>query len=219
MTPFEIIEHRRRFRSLVDKYSRSFPTFSREQSRMKRENPAVAATVLLSGSTGAFGANILAELVASPTIRRAAKAILDSPRVRLIEADLSIEGFGVGKDLYEELDRSIMHVILNGWKVNFNAPLSPNSNQTFGAVGTWWIFVSRHVHEMIGLQKSYLVSEKIPMTTVDADSLDPDRPLPEEYLDQPDCTLGMGYAEAKWVSGNILMKRLAKLLCVPQLFA
>ena len=38
----------------------------------------------------------------------------------------------------------------------------------------------------------------------DADPQHPDKPLPEEHLDQPDCAIGFGYAEAKWVSEHIL---------------
>ena len=84
--------------------------------------------MLLSGSTGAFGANVLAQLVASPVVRKAyavtrpgqgdvyernadalrregydATSILDSPKVHLMEADLSAEGFGLGKRAYEEV--------------------------------------------------------------------------------------------------------------------
>ncbi|KAL5534849.1 hypothetical protein ACEPAG_1314 [Sanghuangporus baumii] len=237
MTPFELIEHRRRLRSLVDKYSHSFPTFSPKQSGMQKEETTVAATVLLSGSTGAFGANILAELVASPTIRRAyavtrpkqgntyerhaqalrregydAKSILDSPKVRLIEADLSIEGFGVEKDLCEELELSITHVIHNGWKVNFNAPLSefePNIRSVRNLVD-----FCLQTRARVDQPAKIIFVGSIGMFQ-NADPMDPDRPLPEEHLDQPDCALGMGYAEAKWVSESILDKAARKTALRP----
>lgn len=121
--------HRRSLHALVEKYTRSFPVFEPSMhAQATIANPETAAVVLLSGSTGAFGANILAELVASHTVARAyavsrpgkddvferhAKAlrregidpaILYDKKVRLVEADLSASGFGVDGELYEEVN-------------------------------------------------------------------------------------------------------------------
>lgn len=135
MSPQELIRHRQRVQSFVDKYTQSFPTFSPERCgrQIEDRDPDRAATVLLSGSTGALGANVLAELVASPVVRKAyavtrpgqgdvyerhaealrregydATSILDSPKVHLVEADLSAEGFGLEKKVYEEVCYSCM---------------------------------------------------------------------------------------------------------------
>lgn len=126
--PSNILEERRRLHALVAKYTQSFPAFAPSSSpNAVIESARSPAVVLLSGSTGAFGANILAELVASSSVRRAyavsrpgkddvyerhAKAlrregidpkILDGGKVRLIEGDLSLEGFGVDSGLYDEV--------------------------------------------------------------------------------------------------------------------
>ena len=111
--------------AFVEKYTRSFPSF-KPKSSSSSVGPAV---VLLSGSTGAFGSNILAALVASSDVgliygvsrpslnslsvyKRHLQAfrregiepsILKNGKVKLIEGDLSAEKFGMSRTMYQEV--------------------------------------------------------------------------------------------------------------------
>lgn len=103
--------------ALIDLYTTKFPTHTPSQ-------PASSSDViLLTGSTGALGANILAKLVASPTVSRVfalnrkgrslkgrqvaslrERGITLSEanwsKVTLIEGDASLPGFGIDVELF-----------------------------------------------------------------------------------------------------------------------
>ncbi|KAL5518378.1 hypothetical protein ACEPAH_60 [Sanghuangporus vaninii] len=219
----EPTETRRALEALLRNYSRAFPTFvqSTETSSGK------LAVVLLSGSTGAFGSNILAALVARPNVRLVYAvsrpsssgldvrerhaigfrregidtALLEDKEVRLIEGDLSIIGFGMKSELFQKLKSSITHIIHNGWQVNFNLPVSkfePNIQS---------------VRNLVDFALTTKISSGQPVKLIfisslgvfrNTDPLDPDKIWPEERLPVPDSALGLGYTEAKWVSENVL---------------
>ncbi|KAL5534944.1 hypothetical protein ACEPAF_3034 [Sanghuangporus sanghuang] len=221
----EPTETRRALEALLRNYTRAFPTFVRPTET----SPETLAVVLLSGSTGAFGSNILAALVARPNVRLVFAvsrpsnsglgvrerhaiafrregidtALLEDKKVRLIEGDLSIIGFGMKSELFQKLKSSITHIIHNGWQVNFNLPVSkfePNIQS---------------VRNLVDFALTTKISSGQPVKLIfisslgvfrNTDPLDPDKIWPEERLPVPDSALGLGYTEAKWVSENVLDK-------------
>lgn len=107
-------------RHLVEKYSANLPIH--DPSLL---NPA-KDTVLLTGSTGALGAELLAKLVISPDIERVYavnrggvvgtkerqlsvmverglnESLVDSPKVVFAEMDITKDGLGLRGDLLDE---------------------------------------------------------------------------------------------------------------------
>ncbi|KAL5495879.1 hypothetical protein ACEPAI_1343 [Sanghuangporus weigelae] len=219
----EPTETRRALEALLRNYTRAFPTFAQPTET----SSDTLAVVLLSGSTGAFGSNILAALVARPNVRLVYAvsrpsnsgidvrerhgiafsregidtALLEDKKVRLIEGDLSIVGFGMKNELFQELKSSITHIIHNGWQVNFNLPVSKFEANI------------QSVRNLVDFALTTKISSSQPVKLIfisslgvfrNTDPLDPDKIWPEERLPVPDSALGLGYTEAKWVSENVL---------------
>jgi hypothetical protein len=111
--------------TLIEKYSAQFPR--RRVDSSLDASPAEGDVVLLTGTTGGFGCNILAQLAASDSVskiyafNRPAQhrplsvrqqdaldagghnsSILCLPKVQLVEADLSLSGFDISPTLFEE---------------------------------------------------------------------------------------------------------------------
>ncbi|EKM49937.1 uncharacterized protein PHACADRAFT_213717 [Phanerochaete carnosa HHB-10118-sp] len=131
--------------SLVEKYSSALPVHIPDKNPMKAR---VGDVVLLTGTTGFFGAALLMQLVVSPDVelvyavnrkggepiaeRQKATykesdldvAILNSPKIVLLECDMHEDRLGLSDDTYEEIRTSVTHIIHNAWTVNFNLALS-----------------------------------------------------------------------------------------------
>ncbi|KAL5534850.1 hypothetical protein ACEPAG_1315 [Sanghuangporus baumii] len=219
----ELTETRYALEALLRNYTRAFPTFAQPTET----SSDTSAIVLLSGSTGAFGSNILAALVARPNVRLVYAvsrpsnsgldvrerhavafrregidtALLEDKRVRLVEGDLSMIGFGMKNELFQELKSSITHIIHNGWQVNFNLPISrfePNIRSTRNLVD---FALTTKISSRQPVKLIFISSLGVFRNT---DPLDPDKVWPEQRLPIPDSALGLGYTEAKWVSENVL---------------
>ena len=112
--------------SLVEKYTKNLPTFDRTKARRSELKGDV---VLVTGSTGSLGSNILAHLLRDPNVSRiysisrpgadkqTAKErhiksferetidvrLLDSKKVRFLIGDPSKTSFGIDTYLYNEV--------------------------------------------------------------------------------------------------------------------
>ncbi|EJC99607.1 acetyl-CoA synthetase-like protein [Fomitiporia mediterranea MF3/22] len=200
---------------LVEKYTDSFPDFFPSP----KEN-ADGHVVLLTGSTGSLGSNLLATLLQSSSVsivyalsRHSDKPVLDrlksafekedlalkllhSNKLKTIEGDPSDSGFGIEPERYAELQGTVSHVIHNAWRVNFsNSIASFESN-------------IRSVRNFIdfclgckGTSPARLVF--ISSISVFQQSLSKTAE-PEELLSIEDVRLGSGYGESKWVAEQIL---------------
>lgn len=125
MTPDELKRKRKVLHDLVDNYTQDFPPlYSGPQS--DRSNDVKGAVILISGCTGAFGANLLGIFAQSPHIQtiyaisRPARSgpdvverharglvregystnLLNDGKVRMIEGELHLEEFGLEHELY-----------------------------------------------------------------------------------------------------------------------
>ena len=131
MTPEELKWKRRSLHDLVESYTQDFPPLY-DGPQSERSKDVKGAVVLVSGTTGAFGANILGVLAQSPhvetvyAISRPAKSgpdvverharalvregysadLLKGTRVRMIEGDLHLYEFGLEHELYETVSKS-----------------------------------------------------------------------------------------------------------------
>ncbi|KAF8578531.1 acetyl-CoA synthetase-like protein [Ramaria rubella] len=205
-----------RMRDLISEFSADFPTHrvSTHQSAFEGE------VVLLTGSTGGFGCQLLAHLVSLPNVRhvyalnrggdnslreRQAEAltqrgldadIIELPKVTLVECDTAADHFGIELSLHNEILDNITLIIHNAWRVNFNMALD-----TFKPV-------IRSVRNLIDFA---LQSPKaVPPRFIFVGSIGVyrnwnslSRPLEASIVD-PRIVLGSGYAESKWVGERIL---------------
>ncbi|EKM48480.1 uncharacterized protein PHACADRAFT_108873, partial [Phanerochaete carnosa HHB-10118-sp] len=132
-------------RAMVDKYAADLPAAAAAAAAEgQRDGREVA--VLLTGSTGAVGAHILASLLANPrigkvyTLNRKARVtydrqqtaftersldpwLLEAPKLVQLTGDLNDDGFGLRPRVFEELKTGVTHVIHNAWHVDFNRAL------------------------------------------------------------------------------------------------
>ncbi|GJE91046.1 acetyl-CoA synthetase-like protein [Phanerochaete sordida] len=130
---------------LVEKYSFNFPAHMPDRSRAKSHEGDV---VLVTGTTGGFGSELLAQLATSPTValvyalnrrcdipaaerqqaafeeRELDTALLKSKKIVLLECDTHEDRLGLPDDIYEQICNSVTHIIHNAWTVNFNLALS-----------------------------------------------------------------------------------------------
>lgn len=91
-------------------------------------------TILLTGGTGVFGHYLVRDLLAANDVRlilliRArsnaeARARLNGdipPHVEVLAGDLLLEEFGIGRDRYGELQRSVTHILHAAASIRFNS--------------------------------------------------------------------------------------------------
>ncbi|TFY76506.1 hypothetical protein EWM64_g7507 [Hericium alpestre] len=128
--------------AMVEKYTQNIPQHVPSLPQPQKD------TILLTGSTGGLGANILAHLVADPAVariyafnRKSSKqslhdrqvealrsrgldtSLASSEKVVLVEADVSQENLGISAELRDELRSSLTHIIHNAWPVDFKLSL------------------------------------------------------------------------------------------------
>ncbi|EJC99103.1 acetyl-CoA synthetase-like protein [Fomitiporia mediterranea MF3/22] len=210
---------RAELRSLIEKYTQTFPEF--KGGKLSQTDGAV---VLLTGSTGSLGSNILAKLLQNPGVKcvytlsrpssngisakeRHVKAferealdvkLLDGSKVLLLEGDASRADFSVDKDAFAEMQTSVTHIIHNGWRVNFNVAVSSFESNI------------RSVRNFIDF--SLGGSRPVPARIIFISSIGvfqsfSEKQLgPESHMVEPDGAIGTGYAESKWVSEQILQR-------------
>ncbi|TBU38867.1 acetyl-CoA synthetase-like protein [Dichomitus squalens] len=187
-----------------------------------RPRASTKDVVLVTGTTGGFGCDILEHLLRDSEIgtvyafnRKATNALerqrerflqrghdvtlLESPKFRMVEADLQLADFGVEPGLLGEIRASVTHIMHNAWQVNFNLKVTSFEGDLQGlrnllgnalsspyTVPPKFIFVSS-----IGVLANYQVQ--------------PPESVPEERV-EPSSAIGSGYTESKWVAEETLHK-------------
>ncbi|KAF9258147.1 acetyl-CoA synthetase-like protein [Marasmius fiardii PR-910] len=203
-------------RDLVEKYSGHFPYSS--NSRV-RKSVGKKKVVLLTGSTGGFGSFVLARLITDGDVtqiyamnrmrsngaeslqRRQQKAfqergldeaLLMSEKLKLLEANLLEASFALSSTDFQEMQKSVTHIIHNAWPVNFNLDLLSFEPMLIGLrnllnfaidFGACFLFASS-VGVLSNTSENCLIAEK---------------PTP------PQTALGSGYTESKWVAEEIIL--------------
>ncbi|TFK82377.1 acetyl-CoA synthetase-like protein [Polyporus arcularius HHB13444] len=199
---------------LAEEYSSNLP--SRPTQLHPRHGPK--DVVLVTGTTGGFGCDVLEHLLRDENVAKVyafnragtqamerqrarfrAKALeeglLSSPKFVMVEATLDMPGFGVSSDLLEEIRRSVTHIMLNAWTVNFNLTL-PSFEPDLKAV--------RHFVEL-ALSSPFTEPPSIQFVSsigvFEHCTIPP--PIPERPI-EPSSAAGAGYPESKWVTEKIL---------------
>ncbi|KAJ6568452.1 hypothetical protein B0H10DRAFT_2109334 [Mycena sp. CBHHK59/15] len=202
---------------MISKYASGFA-----QPAAFTGNPQV---VLLTGSTGSLGSQILASLLgdcrvvkvyalnrpssASEKLNLAHRhrnifnkrgldtALLDSSKLVLVEGQTDQADLGLETDLYNELKNCITLVIHNAWKLDFNMSLPSFEPHILG---------TRH---LLDLALSSPRSPKFLFTSSIASVLSWDSingSCPEEILTDASVTSVTGYGQSKFVAEQIIAK-------------
>ncbi|EHL01557.1 putative Linear gramicidin synthase subunit D [Glarea lozoyensis 74030] len=181
--------------------------------------------VILTGSTGSLGSYILDALLKDNSVShiyclnrssdsksvqiqqsksRGLQSEFDDARVTFLSAKASEEHFGLEDAEYGKLVATSTDIILNGWPVNFNIPLSVFNDQFSGIVNflrfaiqsknhTSILFVSS-ISSVLGCESVCTIPEDIILTS---DQLPP---------------LPTGYGESKYIAERIFDYAAKKLL-------
>ncbi|CAL1709823.1 unnamed protein product [Somion occarium] len=205
----------RELQDAVRRFTQSFPA----RPTNLRERSETGDVILLTGTTGGLGCNMLAHLTNDPTVRKiyafnrssenaVARQVnafikqgvlvdcLRCPKFSLVEGDLSRPLFGLDAALYEEMRDSITHIIHNAWPVDFNLNLISFEKHLQG---------TRNLVDF-ALSSPFIDAPRLMFISSIGIFRKPksrDTAL-EELIDDPSVPLGQGYAESKWVCEHIL---------------
>ncbi|KAJ7246827.1 acetyl-CoA synthetase-like protein [Mycena haematopus] len=180
-------------------------------------------TVLLTGSTGSLGSQILASLLQDNRVVRVYALnrpsssqdfvqrhigkfrdrgldteLLSSPKLRFIEGKTDEKNLGLSASVYEEVRSSVTLIIHNAWKLDFNLSLGSFENHIVGT------------RNLVDLALSNQRSPKFVFTSSIASAVAWDRtkgPCPEEILSTDNINaVSMGYGQSKFVAEQILAR-------------
>ena len=129
----------RKMQSIFNDWSSNLPKAVNPLGRTANND----RVVLLTGSRGSLGPNILSQLLSCPHVSKiyclnrnegaeslqSRYAALEDhnpefPTVNFLKADLSSRGLGLSQSAYQKLQSEVTDIIHNAWDVNFNRPLS-----------------------------------------------------------------------------------------------
>ncbi|KAF8075758.1 putative aminoadipate reductase [Lyophyllum atratum] len=206
---------------LIAKYTAGFESYP-ETAWSPRTSPPV---VLLTGSTGNLGSQMLAALLQDDRIEkvyafnRASKGgltiqerhlerfhdkglnpdLLDSEKLEFISGDTTQPDLGLDRGGYSQLCRSVNVVIHNAWKLDFNLSLSSFELNIRG---------TRHLIDLVKSGPHASTARFVFTSSVaSAQSWDKSRgPFPEEVITDASVAVGGGYGEGKYVAERILVK-------------
>ncbi|PPR05125.1 hypothetical protein CVT24_010381 [Panaeolus cyanescens] len=194
------------------------PTSEKAAGKVKAVDSSDPLVVFLTGSTGNLGSQLLEMLLAdskvghvfafnrrsrsSPVLERQLerfedkalnKALLASPKLSLLEGDLSEANFG----LHESMHKTVNCIIHTAWRLDFNLSLASFESS---------ISQTRALIDF-SLSSTHASSLKFLFTSSVASALSWDRatgPYPEEVMMDPKFAVGNGYGESKYVTERIL---------------
>ncbi|KAI0926217.1 hypothetical protein AcV5_008731 [Taiwanofungus camphoratus] len=210
-------------RAMVARYSGDFPAHQAGSGRPK----ASGDVVLVTGTTGSLGCHLLSRLASDPEVgrvyafNRASRdlkavgerqrlalidrgldaGVLESKKVVVLEGDLTAVNFGLAETTYKELHQSVTHIIHNAWRVDFAIGLSSFEPQVKAVrcLINFALSSPLPVPPRLCFTSSMSVFSNLPCSEVG-----PEHPI------EPELAVGMGYAESKWVSEQILYKAAEK---------
>jgi thioester reductase-like protein len=183
--------------------------------------------VLLTGSTGSLGTQILVKFASDPSVSRIScldrstnarervmqslatwtqKPTLDACRIDFHQADYGKADFGLSAETFADLHDTVSVVVHNAWEVNFNHSVS-----SFEAVHI------RGVHNFITFSATSKLNPRIVFVSSissvgnwhavvpdEAQAEQDQKQIPEMIAPTPAVAQPMGYAESKAVSEQIL---------------
>ncbi|KAF8890513.1 hypothetical protein CPB84DRAFT_1849102 [Gymnopilus junonius] len=226
-TPVSTERRAAAMKAMVEKYTSSgFPAY--KVPPVSNGNDQLPGDiVLVTGTTGALGTYLLAELVENPAVSKIyalnrpsgsgpltarerqekallgrglkASVILGSDKVVLVETDLSIPGFGISTDLFREMKSSVTHIIHNAWPVDFNLALASFEKSVRGVRN----LIDFSLTSPRSSPPTLVFTSSVGVFQNTASISSPS--LPESAI-SPEVAVGTGYTESKWVSEEILLQ-------------
>ncbi|EIW76897.1 acetyl-CoA synthetase-like protein [Coniophora puteana RWD-64-598 SS2] len=187
------------------------------------------STVLLTGSTGALGSELLVELLGRDDVRTVYAfnrssgrgeplherqsasfeqrgfdtELLKSDKLVFVEGDTTQDKLGLSDDLYEKIRSSATHIIHNAWRVDFNLALSSFESQVRGARN---LINLAHTAKFSGQSRvRFMFASSI--SAAQAWPWDPREgagSVPEDVIADGRWAVGNGYGEGKYVTERIL---------------
>ncbi|KAI0337841.1 NAD(P)-binding protein [Trametopsis cervina] len=207
--------------AMLDKYSQGFKAHVPSPGALSTRHQA-KDTIFLTGTTGGLASAILAQLCEMPSVERVyavnrkgreplfdrqhailldrgydADAIMNSPKVSLLEADLREPHFGLSQELYNEIRDSTTHIIHSAWPVNFTWKLRLFEPTIKGV---------RHLVDL-ALASPHHTPPRLIFISSSSVLLNADHTtaIKEEYVDAK-ISVGVTYGEAKWVAEQLLAR-------------
>ncbi|KAJ3851387.1 putative aminoadipate reductase [Lentinula lateritia] len=219
--------HEEAIEDMITLYSQGLddPIDSHSNGDLNGTSASGRIVVLLTGSTGNLGAQILADLLLNDSVafiyslnrpstrvsiqqrqrerfqdKALDERLLSSDKLLLLEGDTSQPMLGLSTEIYEKLRNSLTHIIHNAWRLDFNLSLFSFEPQVRG------------MRNLIDLARSsrrasssrFLFTSSIGSAqSWDSISMGP---YPEEVILDPKYAVGGGYGESKYISERILAK-------------
>ncbi|RDB25024.1 Non-reducing polyketide synthase azaA [Hypsizygus marmoreus] len=210
---------------LMDEYIAKYSSgLSKVPSRPSAKTPEDTVTVLLTGSTGHLGTDILAILLADVKVhkvytlnRRSSEGptserhhgkfkskqldtkLLKSRKLMSLDGDTSLANLGLDTSSYEELRDSVTVIIHNAWPMNLSRSLSFFEPNLRGLRN----LIDMALSSPRALNIRFLFSS----TYYAAQSWNSNNGLvPEDLLTDPCIGVGTGYGESKYVAEQILSR-------------
>ncbi|KII90166.1 hypothetical protein PLICRDRAFT_40364 [Plicaturopsis crispa FD-325 SS-3] len=205
--------------ALVEELTSNLPTATTPSTT---EAPSSGDVILLTGTTGALGANALAELLVRDDVKRvyalnrkSEKALpdrqarsfaergfdiklLESSKLVLLEGDTTQPLLGLPAAVYDEIKASITHVIHNAWTVDFNFAIASFKPVLKGLRN----LIDLSLQSTAGRIPRFIFVSSIAVFR----NYDGALPIPEVPVTDLRSAVGFGYGESKLVAENILNK-------------
>ncbi|KZV90688.1 acetyl-CoA synthetase-like protein [Exidia glandulosa HHB12029] len=209
---------------LVDEYTAGLPSRAPDMDAVEALAES-GQVVLMTGSTGALGTFVLAELLLDPfvttvycVVRQAnglsqqVAAFIDRglnpddlplSKLRIIHGDVSQERFGFGKPEWEQLTSACTAIVHCAWRLDFN--LGVESFKTHIAGVRALIDIALASTRPVPPHLVFMSSIDTVHAWNTAHTWKEQRFVPNSLLDVAHA-LGSGYGESKWVAERILEK-------------
>ncbi|KNZ74034.1 Linear gramicidin synthase subunit D [Termitomyces sp. J132] len=204
--------------AMIEKYSAGLDNSHSDFSVLSTPKNKV---ILLTGSTGNLGSQILADLLLDSSVERVYALnrastssilerhterfqdkgldikLLQSDRLAFVEGDAALSRFGLSDQLYNEIRDSVTVIIHTAWRLDFNLSLSSFEPNVRGT------------RKLIDFARSGPHPESIRFlftsSVTSAQSWgQPEVLFPEEVLTDAAVAVGNGYGESKYVSERLL---------------
>ncbi|KLO13764.1 acetyl-CoA synthetase-like protein [Schizopora paradoxa] len=202
--------------NMVAKYSSDFPQHHPVFDNVRGSE---AHVVILTGSTGGLGCVLLEKLLScvqvsmvyalnrpsSKNLRARQESVLqergidvsiiNSPKLILLECNVNEPQFGLSTDLFNEMQKTVTHIVHNAYNVNFNMALSTFESNVSGLRKLMDFALASPRQETprfiftssVGIVHNCAEQPPVSETLVDASS-----------------AVWSGYSESKWVCEQIL---------------
>ncbi|KAI0079020.1 acetyl-CoA synthetase-like protein, partial [Panus rudis PR-1116 ss-1] len=198
---------------MISKYSSQLPSLVIASDKTSSTD----TVILLTGSTGSLGSEILASLLSDKristvytlnrqsrtpdrqrsmfAIRGLSAELLSHPKLKPLTGDLSRGDLGLEPKALDQLRNSVTHVIHNAWKVDFNLSLSSfelhvaNTCNLLRATAAFTHRVKFLFTSSIAVARRWDASQG---------------PIPETPLSTPEAATGSGYGSSKYAVEQLL---------------